>query len=149
MSIELQIIIIAVIVLLLTMPAWFLLSKIEAWVEQQPKKSRQPNGKSPLVLGIGNGFGVSMLGDFRRDIGYVQYSFLMVIIPIVPLGCYISSMTSKVSPNWKREKTTYNIKGSQPWNVWEILCIYYQYWGRLLSIAAIIAIIAALFGLNK
>lgn len=129
-------------IFVLCVPSWFIMNKLESWVQKYPKKEREADGKMPPILGTGNGIGISMVGDFERKSGFVQYCFLMVLLPIIPLGCYTSHAVSSTSTSWKKTVTTYRTYGSQPWSIGELFCIYYRYWGRVAAIVSIIVIIA-------
>lgn len=108
---------------------------IDNYLCKHPGKSRPANGKTPLVLGIGNGIGVGMFGEFIRKGGVqASYSFLCFIIPLIPLGCYDRCISNYKSESYKRQVTTYQMAGSQPWRFLEVLSIYCRYWGGVAEV---------------
>lgn len=126
---------------------------ISNYIDDNPGESRKPDGKSPLFLGTGNGIGARMVGDFYRKpidghLVNVNYVFISILVPIIPVGCYDASMTSYSSKSHKKSTTTYAISGSQPWRFIEILQIY-CWWYSFFGIAiGIIGVIASLCGEN-
>ena len=119
---------------------------IDKFLCKHPGKSRPANGKTPLVLGSGNGIGIGMFGEFIRKNGVqASYSFLCFIIPLIPLGCYDSCITNYKSDSHKRQTTTYQMTGSQPWRFLELISIYCRYWGGVAIFISVISVIESFF----
>jgi hypothetical protein len=92
-----------------------------------------------LLLGSLNGFGFTMLGGFRSksssDYAVYYIMFTLFWLPVFPFGCVIATREgtrlTALLPGINRE---YRIYGKARWNALEVMSIYAQRWGFLLSL---------------
>lgn len=100
------------------------------YIENHPRKNIRPNnGENPGEMGTMNGIGVSLVGNFSKgksiSMGHISYLFFTVFyLPIIPLGCYVTSEGFNSRGSYKRRSTSYTFYGSQPWRFIEVLQIY-------------------------
>lgn len=92
-----------------------------------------------LPLGSLNGFGITMLGGFDSSTSsdYAVYYVMLTALwlPVIPVGCVIASREgthlTAFLPGINKD---YRIYGKARWNAWELLSIYAQRWGFILSL---------------
>lgn len=99
--------------------------------------------KCSPILGTGNGLGISLYGGARYDSktgSEVYYQFVTILLPVLPIKCYLAKKTAFHRENHKKATTSYKIYGTVKWNIWEILFIYlfwYSFIGGVISIIGI------------
>lgn len=74
-----------------------------------------------------------------RTMASIQYHFFIILgLPIVPMGCVLASegMTNRI--NHKRSLTNYTIYSSVKWNACEILSIYIVRWSVIIIIGCLL-----------
>lgn len=98
--------------------------------KNRPFEVATPNGERPKVLRLVFGIGQAFVGNYRETDGtYVVYSFVFLLFPLFPTGCY----------RVKKGKSGLNsiewtIFGSEKSNSSEILNIYLLYYGLLIMV---------------
>lgn len=101
------------------------------------------SGESPS-LWVGNQImGAVMFGRFERESAplgaYAMYNFFMLLwIPIIPLGCYLAE------ESYGRKGNSYRVYCALKFEGREVLDIYLQRWGIGLAIIGLIIMIANL-----
>lgn len=125
----------------------FLVSRLLfAIIENRSFYIRPANHKSPLLLGIGNAIGFTLVGNYR-EVGdtVVAYHYFTIIVPLIPLGCYRVKRGKTTRHIGRGYTTPYIIYGSERWNWLEVVHIIIKgIIGLFITIAAI-SIFGAIF----
>ena len=97
------------------------------------------------ILGTGNMIGITIQKGSRFDYNTgacAGYSFLTILLPIIPINCYLLKETGYHRESHKKATTYYKFYGRLPWNIWEILFIYLWWYPLAFGVISIISIIS-------
>ena len=113
------------------------------FLKKQPFEVSDPDGKTPSSLYTFCGIGHNLLGTLKyrkKDGTFVAYTFVFILLPLYPTGCYrvedgnVDNFGLFGSKEWK-------IYGSEKKSIGEILNIYFFYYGLIITIIGFIMIL--------
>ena len=113
---------------------------LKAYVQSQKYTVNTPNRRTPNGLGTINLVGLSFFGSYREleHTKVVYYAFGFACFPIIPFGCYrVQELEREIN------NTTYNIFGTERWNLLELLHLYVSRYGILALIISIVSLFTA------
>ena len=133
------------IVLLVSIGAWFLNSKIivNKLIEPIREYPYTKFEKCNPPLGTGNGIGFRLFYGGRTDFGTSSeawYLFFCFLIPLFPVGCYRATQVSS-----QRKCESYKIYGHEKWRFWEVISIYLSSYAWIAGIISFICLISSFF----
>lgn len=80
------------------------------------------------ALGTGNGIGGTLIQGQRYHLptaSYAYYNFFVILyLPIIPLGCYLAKEDGFEYINHKRSIRKYKVIGMLKWDILEVIYIY-------------------------
>lgn len=128
----------------------FILFKLVPYVDDMKTSLPQYNGDSPSDLDFGttNGFGFTLLGNFRLDpttLSYAKYEFFTMIVPIFPISCYRVQDLGISQLNGHTNQKSLKVFGTEKWNIIEVFTIYLQGWSVAVTIGLFINLLSEVF----
>jgi serine/threonine protein kinase len=112
------------------------------YLKKQPFEVSVPDGKTPSSLYTFCGIGHNLLGALKyrkKDGTFVAYTFVFVLLPLFPTGCY--RVEEGDGDNFGLYSTKeWKIYGSEKKNTGEILNIYLLYYGLFITLFGFIII---------